>query len=138
MEYTVSIDPEDGFEETLTVSIVAGAANDIAGNASQASISYEVVVDQTAPTVTVTGPAGPLGPAPLNLTITFSESVSGFEAEAIAVVGGSATVDGSGMDYTAVYHARRRVSGYVGGLHWRRCRAGFRRQHELRLQRLFG
>ena len=75
MAYTVSVDPDDAFEGTLTVSIVAGAANDIAGNASQASISYEVVVDQTAPTVAVTGPAGPLGPAPLNLTITFSESV---------------------------------------------------------------
>ncbi len=101
MSYTVSIDPEDDFEGALTVSIPADAANDSADNGSQASSVYSVEVDQTAPTVSIEGPSGPLGPAPLNLTITFSESVSGFSSSDVAVVGGSAKASGNGMDYTA-------------------------------------
>ncbi len=99
MAYTVSIDPDDDFEGTLTVSIAAGAAADDVGNGSQASNVYEVQVDQTAPTVSIEGPSGPLGPAPLNLTITFSESVNGFASSDVAVVGGSAKASGKGMDY---------------------------------------
>ena len=101
MTYTVAV-AADGSEETLTISIAAGAANDIAGNPSKASGVYEVAVDQSAPTVSIAGPAGPLGVDPLNVTIAFSEEVTGLEAEDIIVAGGSASVSGSGMNYTAV------------------------------------
>ena len=60
--------------------------------------------------------------------------MSGFAAEAIAVVGGSADrVDGSGMDYTAVITPAAEFQGLLAVSIGGRCRAGFRRQHELRL-----
>ena len=42
--YTVSVDPDEGFEGALTVSIAAGAAQDAAGNVSLASNVYSVQV----------------------------------------------------------------------------------------------
>ena len=51
-------------------------------------------------TVTLSGPQGTVYTV-FEVTITFSEEVSGFEASEVTVGGGEATLDGSGAEYTA-------------------------------------
>ena len=51
-------------------------------------------------TVTLSGPVGPVGGA-FDVTVTFSEEVTGFEAGDLTVVGGTVTVTGSGAEYAA-------------------------------------
>ena len=60
--------------ETMTLSIPANAAQDLAGNLSTASSSTSVVYDPTPPSATVSAPANFV--SPLIFTIDFSENVS--------------------------------------------------------------
>jgi VCBS repeat-containing protein len=64
------------------------------------------MIDKTAPTVTVNQAAeqaDPTGTSPINFTVTFSEDVSGFTGDDVAVSGTAgattATVSGSGASY---------------------------------------
>jgi hypothetical protein len=97
--YTASITPEgDGL---VTVGVDAGAASDAAGNANTAATPYVVTNDGTAPTVTITGPAGPVDGA-FTATFSFSEPVTGFTPGDITVGNGSASnLTGSDASYTA-------------------------------------
>lgn len=79
---------------TVIASIGAGAATDAAGNASLASVSTDntVTYDSDVPTVTVeqaVGQADPANASPINFTVTFSESVSGFDGSDV-LLGGTA------------------------------------------------
>ena len=69
---------------TVIASIAAGVATDAAGNGNAASTSTDNTVtwDVTAPTVTINqaaGQADPTNASPINFTVVFSESVTGFD-----------------------------------------------------------
>ena len=97
--YTATITP--AASGTVTVNVAAGAAFDAAGNGNSAAAQYAVQADLTAPSVTVSGPAGPVGGA-FDATVTFSEPVSGFEQSDVSVGNGAVTAfSGSGSAYAA-------------------------------------
>ncbi len=101
---------------TVSASIVAGAATDAAGNASTASpAGATVTYDATAPTVTInqaSGQSDPTSTSPVNFTVTFSETVTGFVTGDVALAGTAgattATVAGSGTTYNVA------ISGMTG------------------------
>ena len=69
--------------------------------ATQQPIQFSVQADLDAPTVVISGPSDTQTGA-FDITITFSESVTGFEQSDISVTNGSATAfSGSGANYTA-------------------------------------
>jgi CSLREA domain-containing protein len=79
---------------TVVATVLAGAAIDLAGNASLASTSTDnsVLYDTTPPTVTINQAgtqADPTAAQPIVFTVVFSENVTGFDA-ADVVVSGSA------------------------------------------------
>ena len=98
--YTASITPDGNGD--ITIGIGANVAEDAAGNGNQAALSVTVPWDSTAPTVTITGAPAAVGSTDaFDVTVTFSETVTGFDATDITVTNGSATVSGSGTTYTA-------------------------------------
>lgn len=105
--YTVTVSGMTG-DGTVIVTVRAAAAVDAGGNASQASTSGDntVTFDGTAPTVTVDQAAAQADPtrlSPITFTVAFSEPVSGFSETGVVVsgtAGGTASVSGSGADYT--------------------------------------
>ena len=104
--YTATITPQSSQDGTLTISIAAGAAVDAAQNGNTAFQSQTATIDTVPPTVSsITGLPTTATKDPFEITITFSEDVTGFEAGDItfsntnlATVG---TVSGSGTTYTA-------------------------------------
>jgi|GEM_PF-3129998 len=86
----------------VTVDIAAGAAQDAAGNGNSAAVQFSRNYDNSAPTVTIgSAAANPTNVSPIPVTVTFSEAVSGFAAEDIAVGNGTAaSFAGSGATYT--------------------------------------
>jgi hypothetical protein len=93
---------------TVTASVVAAAASDAAGNTSAASTSSDntVAYDNVAPTVTINQAAGqsdPTNVSPINFTVVFSKSVTGFATGDVTLAGTAgattATVTGSGTTY---------------------------------------
>ena len=106
-EYTAEITPTA--EGTVTLSVAENVAQDAAGNQNTASPSRTVEIDMTPPSVTIIGvPTGVQNRA-FDVTVTFSEDVTGFTSSDIALTnsGGTdtvvatATVTGSGKTYTA-------------------------------------
>ena len=99
--YTVDITPSaDGI---VTVDVGAGVANDNAGNGNTAATQLSLTYDGTAPTTTITsGASDPTNSSPFSVTITFSESVTGFALGDISVGNGAASnLAGAGDTYTA-------------------------------------
>ncbi|MGZ7018435.1 MAG: Ig-like domain-containing protein, partial [Acidimicrobiia bacterium] len=81
--YNVAVNGMTG-NGTVTLSVPAAAAADLAGNNSAASTSTDnsVTLDTTPPPVTVNQAAGqedPTNALPINYTVTFSEAVTGFD-----------------------------------------------------------
>lgn len=116
--YTLAVTGMSG-TGTLRASVVAGAAQDAAGNSSAASTSTDntVAFDNARPTVTINQAAGQADPAatlPVNFSVVFSEPVTGFTASDISFAGSTgsgtltASVTGSGALYTVA------VSGLTG------------------------
>ena len=97
--YTAMITPSSSGQ--VTVDVAAGVAHDVAGNGNSAAAQYAVTADLVAPSVTLRGPAGPVAGA-FTVTITFSESVSGFESSEVTVSNGTAALSGTGSSYSAV------------------------------------
>ncbi len=97
--YKFDVTPDGDGE--VTVGLVTNAVTDAAGNSSAAITGFSMTSDATGPTVTI---AGPKSAAELfTATITFSESVTGFAANDIAVTNASikaGSLSGSGADYT--------------------------------------
>ncbi|MBD0369759.1 MAG: DUF11 domain-containing protein [Pyrinomonadaceae bacterium] len=88
---------------TLGISIATGTASDTAGNtAGAAGPSATFTVDADPPTVAMNSAAGdPTSTSPIPVTVTFSESVTGFTSGDITA--GNGTVSnfaGSGANYT--------------------------------------
>ncbi|VAW52417.1 internalin, putative [hydrothermal vent metagenome] len=96
--YTVEITP-DGLGD-VTVDVVANVAIDVAANNNTAAPQASITFDNTAPTVDIQGePAIVNSTTPFNVTVQFSESVTGFTSGEVTVGNGSVTnftpVDGN-------------------------------------------
>ena len=100
-EYTAEITPDgDG---PVTVEVRANATSDVGGNGNTASNTLSVMADTAAPTASLSASIGKIASGPFDLTITFSESVSGFALDDLGVVGAVASdLAGSGASYTAL------------------------------------
>jgi Bacterial Ig-like domain len=119
VSYTVSAGTGSG-DGTLGVNLtsISGIA-DAAGNALSATtpvVGQVYTIDKTAPTVTIvkaTAQADPTNALPINYTVTFSESMTGFTNSGLTLGGTStgtksAVVTGSGTTYNVA------VSGATG------------------------
>ena len=98
--YTATITP--AASGTVTVNVPANAANDDTGRGNEAASQFSVQVqaDIDAPTVVITGPTN-TQTGPFDVTITFSENVTGFEQRDVTIGNGTATAfSGSGNSYT--------------------------------------
>jgi len=103
--YTFNITPTAN--GVVTVDVPANVAQDSATNTNTAATTLSRTYDGTAPTVTINQEAAQADPAtgsPINFTVVFSESVTGF-ATGDVTFGGTATgtltetVSGSGTTY---------------------------------------
>ena len=100
-EYTATITPEEPGE--VKVEVGEDFAEDAAGNGNQAAEPLVIERDLERPEVTIEGPTEPVGMAGFEVTITFSEPVTGFELEDIQVTNGTASnfTKVSPQEYTA-------------------------------------
>ena len=86
---------------TVTVDVAAGVAVDLHGHLNSAAVQYSVEADLAAPSVRLSGPADAQG-GPFDVTVTFSEAVTGFEQADLSTGNGSVTAfSGTGSSYTA-------------------------------------
>jgi len=104
--YTASIDTSgSGADGTITVDISSGVAHDVAGNGNTAATQWTIAYDGAPPDVAITSTeTGPTSAALIPITVTFSETVIGFEWTDLQVSSGSAvnlTDEGGGV-YTAL------------------------------------
>ena len=83
--YTATITPTA--TGTVTVDVAADVAVDSNDSGNTAASRYSVAADLDAPTVTLTGPSA-AQTGTFDVTITFSESVTGFEKADVAVGAG--------------------------------------------------
>ncbi len=105
--------------------VLANAVQDLAGNSSAASTSFDNTVgfDTTAPTVTINQAAGQPDPtrnSTINFTVVFSEPVTGFGAADISFVGTTANlsfatlaITGSGAVYNVALNNLNSGGGFV-------------------------
>ena len=97
--YTATITPAAG--GAVTVDVAAGVAVGTSRYRNKAATQFSVQADFDPPTVTVSGPSATQA-GPFDVTITFSESVTGFEQADVTVGNGAVTAfSGSGASYTA-------------------------------------
>lgn len=105
--WTMTVTPTAGVQDgRITVDVAAGAATDIAGNASAAAPRGTQAYDTRGPGVTVTDDtAAAVTGRPVVFRFAFDEPVTGFDAGDIAVAGGTAAAfaavgDGRGFSVT--------------------------------------
>ena len=98
--YTATITPSgDG---PVTITIPAGAAEDLDENPTKASAPLTVTADVTNPLPRITADTQAPATGPFKITITFPEPVTGFDASDLVVVNGAVSdFSGSGAVYTA-------------------------------------
>ena len=87
--YTATITPTAS--GTITVGVAANVATDAANNPNTAATSQTVTVDVDAPTVTIGVPSDTQNGV-FEATITFSETVSGFEQSEVSLSGSAASI----------------------------------------------
>ena len=87
--YTATITPTAS--GTVTVSVAANVATDAANNPNTAATSQTVTVDVDRPTVTIGVPSGTQTGA-FDVTITFSETVSGFAQLDVSLAGSATSI----------------------------------------------
>ncbi|MBN1687193.1 MAG: fibronectin type III domain-containing protein [Spirochaetales bacterium] len=89
-EYTIDVSPSG--DSTITVDVPASSAiSDATGKGNAAADQFSIVSDRTGPTVTVDSTAG--SPTVLSLipfTVTFNETITGFDSADITVLNGTA------------------------------------------------
>ena len=116
--YTATILPggQGHLASSVTVSVAADAATDAHGHGNTASAEYTVAVDLAGPSAAVTGPSA-TQTGSFDVTVTFTEAVTGFEAADLTVTGGSvSSLSGADSSYTATIlpggagHAARAVT----------------------------
>jgi uncharacterized repeat protein (TIGR02543 family) len=105
--YTVNVTGMSG-SGVVTATIAAGSVADAAGNNNTSSTSTDnsVTYDTVAPTVTInqaSGQADPTNASPIQFTVAFSETVTGFATGDVSLSGmagaTTATVTGTGATY---------------------------------------
>ena len=87
--YTAEITPSAS--GAVTVEVAADVAEDGGGTGNEAAVAFIIEADLERPEVTIEGPTEPVGLAGFEVTITFSEPVTGFELEDIQVTNGTAS-----------------------------------------------
>jgi len=89
--YTLVVTPNAGVNSgTVSVSVPAGAFNDLAGNSNVAAApAYAQPYDTLAPTIAITDNASGTASGPVTFTFTFSEPVTGFTADDVTVGNGT-------------------------------------------------
>ena len=102
-DYTAEITPTT--EGNLVIQVPADAAEDVATNGNTASSAHSVPVDPVHPTVTINVPSGDQSSV-FNVTIAFSEDVTGFAVADISLTNNTASASvtrltGSGGAYIA-------------------------------------
>ena len=100
--YVVTITPNPNAEGDVTIKVPANVVTDTALNNNTASQVHTVRIDTVVPTVAISGlPTGEQN-GPFNVTVTFSENVTGFGTSDIMVTGEATATAflGSGADYT--------------------------------------
>ena len=100
--YTANITPSG--QGTVTIGVAANVSPDAAANGNLAAANLTRMFDNVAPTVAITSSStDPTNTSPIPVTITFSESVTGFAVGDIGVTNGTASgfVATSGTVYTA-------------------------------------
>ena len=116
-DYTATITPEPGADGNVIIQVPANIAEDAAENGNTESQSHTVSVDLARPTVEITGVPTQTQTDAFEVTITFGEDVTGFEADDISLTG-SATAEASvlmdsGSDYTATITPEPGADGNV-------------------------
>ncbi len=103
-DYKATITPTSG--GTAIFNVAENVAEDTGGNQNTVATQQTVQVDMTSPTVSLTIPSG-VQNAPFDVTVVFSEAVTGFEQSELVVTGTSGSTitawnpqDG-GTDYKA-------------------------------------
>ena len=95
--YTATITPSA--TGTVTVDVAAGAAQDLGDRGNTAASRYSVQADLLSPTVIISGPSS-MQTGAFAVTITFSESVTGFERGDVTVGNGTVSAfSGLGASY---------------------------------------
>ena len=84
-EYAFVITPTTSGD--LVISVPAGAVEDALGNQNTASDTHTVTIDMEMPTVTLTSTVPTVGSGVFTITSTFSEAVSDFVQEDLALYG---------------------------------------------------
>ena len=103
--YEVTITPNTGKEGDVTFQVPAGAVTDAALNDNTASaVTNSVHIDTIKPTVTITAPTMEQKDA-FDITITFSEPVTGFAVGDIDLMGPATVALKSGSDGDSEYTA---------------------------------
>ena len=103
--YQLEVTPDAGLQGSLTLKVAAGAAADVAFNASAAATDYVQAVDTLAPTLSITddelGATVNSAGGDIVFSFRFSEVVSGFAIEDVNIVGGTASgalIEATGAD----------------------------------------
>ena len=103
-EYTLTITPDLGEEDDVTITVNANAVKDLALNNNTASAVTDAVhVDTIVPTVEITGIPTIEKNEAFDITVTFSEPVNGFEASDITITGPATASPPSGTDGDTEY-----------------------------------
>ncbi len=88
--YTVLVTPAGA--SSVSVSVAANVATDAAGNGNAASNTSTVIVDNSAPTATITSSVtSPTNTSPIPFTITFNEAITGLTLDDFVITNGTAT-----------------------------------------------
>ncbi len=99
--YTVNITPAGN--GTVTVDLPTGVVSDAAGNGNTAATQFSIQYSSAQPSVLISSlETSPTNNAPIPISITFNEAVTGFTLGDLVVANGSAAnFSGSGASYTA-------------------------------------
>ncbi|MGH1359674.1 MAG: beta strand repeat-containing protein [Burkholderiaceae bacterium] len=90
--YQLIVQPGTAATGTINVSVAAGAAQDAAGNPSEAaSASQGFTNDLVDPVLTITDNATGTATGPVTFTFSFDEAVTGFTTADVQVTGGTAS-----------------------------------------------
>jgi hypothetical protein len=93
---------------------ITATATDAAGNASTASSGFQLVIDTTAPTASITTVApNPTNLASVPFTVTFSEDVTGFTAAGLTVTNGAVSNFTMVNAHTYTFNVNTGIDGTV-------------------------
>jgi hypothetical protein len=117
--YTAIFTPTAGVNAGgATISVLAGAFNDAAGNNGGAAVGPSITIDTQAPTLAITSDSAALKSGETaHITFTFSEVPSGFTQSDVQVAGGTlsgfAVSAGDSHVYTALFTPTPNTNGGV-------------------------